>query len=328
MFPFGHGAVAYTGGEPSEAEHMRERKSWIIEGIGAQAFERLARDLSGAALQSLLLEVMRERARTRTPAAVLRQYQRDRFCRPSAIDRRTSLAVDAALFAAAEGFEALELSPLAPLASCSSVALTDQNRVVSALRSTEVPADPTNVLALECALRLRAAPSVPVHLATSQRVVRAQPVPKLPGYAQHFRIFVLATGGVESEGRAFSVASVVRHARVLLAALESLERQGYAFGERFVEVLSTPERSAQANAIARALGDVATCKPLGHAYYSGGLRFMLWVTAADGSRVPLGDGGTFDWLAKLGSNRRAVFIASGLGAQLIPTLFQQRFKDA
>jgi hypothetical protein len=40
-----------------------------------------------------------------------------------------------------------------------------------------------------------------------------------------------------------------------------------------------------------------------------------------GRAVPIGDGGTFDWLAKLTSNRRAVFVASGLGAQLVPLAF-------
>jgi hypothetical protein len=63
--------------------------------------------------------------------------------------------------------------------SCSAVALTDQNRVLSALRGTEVVSDPTNVLALECAVRLQANPKVPAHFATSHRVLRAQPVPNI-----------------------------------------------------------------------------------------------------------------------------------------------------
>src|ERR1700689_2376141 len=135
---------------------------------------------------------MHRRAKVRAPADVLAQYRRDGFCKPAATDQRPSVASDGHLLAAADGFEAIELSPVAPLGACSSFALTDQNRVLSALRSTEVVSDPTNVLALECSLRLRARPSAtPVHLATSQRVIRAQPVPKLPGYALHFRLFVL-----------------------------------------------------------------------------------------------------------------------------------------
>jgi hypothetical protein len=161
-----------------------------------------------------------------------------------------------------------------------------------------------------------------VHLATSQRVVRAQPVPKLPGYAQHFRIFVLASGGSEAKDHAFTVQTMARHVRTMLDALDRLEQHGYSFGARRVDVLATPERARLGDRIAEALGELATRKPLDHAYYSGGLRTMLWVTAPDGEAVPLVDGGAFDWLARLSSNRRAVFVATGAGAQLIALRFR------
>src|SRR5262245_37333784 len=166
-------------------DRMVSDRRWIVGNVGEATFERLATGLSGSELQSVLLEVMQRRAKVRRPAEVLSQYRRDAFCKPAVVDQRTSVALDGHLLAAARGFEAIELSPVAPFGVCSAVALTDQNRVVSALRSTEVASDPTNVLALECALRLRANPPVPVHFATSQRVLRAQPTPKLPGYAQH-----------------------------------------------------------------------------------------------------------------------------------------------
>src|SRR3954470_6527817 len=290
---------------------------WIADSLGPDAFEQLATRLPGRALSSVLLEVMRQRAEARTPAEVLAQYQRDGFCRPAAVDQRVSLEIDRHLLAAADGFEAIELPPVAPLAACSSVAPTDQNRVLSALRSTEIVADPTNVLALECAVRLRAGGAA-VHLATSQRVIRAQPIPKLPGFASHFRIFVLASAGVEAKDHAFTAAALERHIRTMLAGLDRLEAHGYAFGARRVDLLATPERAALADRIAGALAGVAVQrKPLEHPYYSGGLRYMLWVTPPDGDALPLIDGGTFDWLAQLLANRRAVYVASGGGAQLI-----------
>ena len=278
--------------------------------------------LPGTLLQSVLLEVMQRRANGRTPADVLAQYGRDRFCKPALVDQRTSVAIDAHLLAAAVDFEAIELSPIAPLGACSAVALTDQNRVLSALRSTEIVSDPTNVLVLECALRLRADPAAPVHFATCQRVIRAQPVPNVPGYAPHFRIFVLASGGCETKDHTFTIATLVRHVRTMLGALDRLERHGYAFGARRVDVLATAERAKLGDRIAEGLGAIATRGPLDHSYYSGGLRFMLWVTAQDGQRIPLIDGGAFDWLAKIASNRRAVFVATGAGAQLIATRFR------
>src|SRR5262245_58189598 len=129
---------------------------WATRALGPELFEQLAEGLAGAELQSMLLEVMRRRARARTPADVLAQYRRDRFTVPGLVDQRTAIAVDTHLLAGAADFDALELSPVAPLGVCSTVAPTDQHRVLSALRGTEVVSDPTNVLALECATRMRA----------------------------------------------------------------------------------------------------------------------------------------------------------------------------
>jgi hypothetical protein len=297
-------------------------RDWIVGKLGAPAFERLATELSGSELQSVLLEVMHHRAKRRGPAEIVAQHARDVFCRPASVDQRTAIAIDGHLLAAAEGFDAIELSPVAPLGACSAVALTDQNRVLSALRGTEIVSDPTNVLALECALRMRADPGASVHLATSQRVIRAQPVPKLPGYASHFRIFVLASAGNEGKEHSFTVETMVRHVRTMLGCLDRLEQNGYSFGARRVDVLATAKRAQVGDRVADGLGGIATRKALEHAYYSLGLRYMLWVTAPDGSQVPLVDGGAFDWVAKLSSNRRAVFVATGAGAQLIPIRFR------
>ncbi len=271
----------------------------------------------------MLIEEMRRRAAERKPHEVLARYRSDRFVSPSPIDLRTSLAVDTQLLAAADGFEALELSPVTPLGTSSSIAPSSQNRVLSALRGTEVVSDPTNVLALEIATRWRSVRS-DVHLATSQRVIRAQPVPKQPDFTQHFRIFVLASGGLEQQDHAFTVATLARHAHVLLDGLDRLEANGYAFGARRLVLLATGARSQLAERIAGALKRVRTeHETLEHPYYSGGLRFMLWVTAPDGREIPLGDGGTFDWLATLDTNRRAVFVASAIGAQLVPSVFRR-----
>ena len=58
-----------------------------------------------------------------------------------------------------------------------------------------------------------------------------------------------------------------------------------------------------------------------HGYYDG-LRFMIDARGTEGDRIPLVDGGAFDWLAKLTSNRKAVFVASALGSQLAAHLFR------
>jgi hypothetical protein len=109
------------------------------------------------------------------------------------------------------------------------------------------------------------------------------------------------------------------HVRTLLAGLGRLEQQGYALGRRRVEILASAERQRLGDQLSDLLE--ADHKPLEHPYYSGGLRYRIWVTAPDGAEIPLADGGTFDWLSRLTSNRRAVFVGSGLGAQLIVLRF-------
>jgi ribosomal protein S18 acetylase RimI-like enzyme len=311
-----------AGASPPGRDNKWNQRSWVGRLIAEQDYDRLGRQLSGAELNSLLLAVMRSRAAARSPAEILRQFERDLFSRPAAVDPRDALILDAELFAAAARYEAIDLSPIAPLGVCSAVALTDQNRVLSALRTTEVVSDPTNVLALECARRLRTEPGSAMHLACSHRVVRAQPAPRRSGYAQHFRLFVLGSAGREQEDHGFTIESLADHIRTLLHALERLESRGYAFGERSVDVLTASGREELGDRVSGLLGDIAKRGSLDHGYYSLGLRYTLWVTAPDGSRVPIADGGAFDWVAKLTSNRRAVYVASGIGTQVIQSLFR------
>lgn len=59
---------------------MLEREKALVAGIGAEAFARLVTELSGSRPQSVLLEVLRQRARRRTPSELRRQYEADAFC--------------------------------------------------------------------------------------------------------------------------------------------------------------------------------------------------------------------------------------------------------
>lgn len=298
-------------------------RPWIIAKVGNASFEQLASGLAGSDLHSVLYEVMRQRTERRTPTDVLAQYSRDRFCEPALVDPVTALTIDQHCFAAALEFEAIELSPVAPLGATSTLGATGQHRVLSALRMTEVVSDPTNVLALESAVRLRAYPGTPVHLSTSQRVLRAQPAPKLPGHSQHFRMFALASAGRETAEHGFTVSAIVRHVKSMLRALDRLEHCGYAFGARRVDLLTTPERQIIADRAAALLEGRVTQNRLEHPYYSGGVRFQIWATAPDGAELPLIDGGAFAWLATLLSNRRISFVASGTGTQLIALRFRR-----
>ena len=196
------------------------------------AYEALTRGLPASRLWSLLLEVVEARAVRRSSSALVEQWDRDRFVQPGNVNQRSLLDVDRHLLAAASDFEAIELSPVAPLGVCSIMGRTSQNKVLSALRGTEVVSDPTNVLALECARRLRRDPATVVRLATSHRCVRAQEIPKVRGLTANFRIFSLVSAGLERQNHAFVVEAVAEHMTVMLNALDALEQHGFVFPDR------------------------------------------------------------------------------------------------
>jgi hypothetical protein len=302
---------------------MTSDRQWVSAGLDEASYEALTSGLVASELWSLLMEVMEKRAAERTPGDLVRQWERDPFVRPSYIDQRTMIDIDRHLLAATGAFEALDLSPLAPLGACSAIGLASQHKIVSAIRGTEVVSDPTNVFALECARRLRADPAVVVRLATCHRCVRAQQVPKQPGFAQHFRIFCLASAGRETQNHGFLVSALTEHIVTFMGALDRLEQHGYAFNERRVRILSTEARAAVADRVAEAVRMPVHRQVLEHPYYDG-LRFQIDVRTREGMAIPLIDGGTFDWVGKLASNSRLVFVASGMGSQVVAYLFRNQ----
>lgn len=299
-----------------------DQTPWATAGFGEAAYAALARGMPASEVWSLLLSVMRERAGQRTARTLTEQWERDRFVQLSYIDQRTLVELDSHLLAAAADFEAVELSPLAPLGATSSVALTTQNRVVSTVRGTEVVSDPTNVLALESARRLREDPTRVVRLCTSHRCVRAQEVPKVPGFAAHFRMFCMTSAAHEIKDQAFTIDALTLHIRTHLHGLDRLEQHGYRFPNRRVRVLSTEQREPLARRIADAIDGVpVSMEPLEKQYYDG-LRFMISAHTTAGDDIPLIDGGAFDWLHTLAANRKLAFVASAIGSQLAAYLYR------
>ena len=297
------------------------QRIWAHAGIEEAAYAALSQGLAASELWSLLLGVAEQRAARRSAADVQQQWERDRFVCPAYIDQRTLHQLDGHLLSAASAFEALELSPLAPLGSCSAIALASQNKIVSTVRGTEVVSDPTNLLALESARRLRANAGQTIKLTTNHRCVRAQAVPNLPGYAAHFRLFCITSAGHERKNQDFLVESMSEHIQTHISALNRLEQHGYAFPDRILKILATPERKGLGERIASGAGIPVVFETLTHGYYDG-LRFMMSARASSGEHMPLIDGGAFDWLRKLTSNHKLVFVASALGSQLAAYLYR------
>jgi hypothetical protein len=282
---------------------------------GPSLLRSLASELSGSQLTSLLLEVYRRRALDTTPTEVMRRYRTDRFVTPSEIPALSLRRAEDALIAALPpSFELLTLAPVTPLATHSSVATVDPRKVIATIRNSEVAADPTNALALEAAARrsalLAAAPrsTTPVHLAASQRVVRAQQFAG-SGFSAHFQLFGLVSAGRDVGGLTFEREALTTHLRLAAEAVGA--------GTEIRLTLLDPAFEAVIDHVTAAMAEVPGVRVVldpdresGRGYYSG---LCFKVHAGDDGEV--GDGGFTDWTARLLGNGKERLLISGYGVE-------------
>jgi hypothetical protein len=276
-------------------------------------------------LNSFLLEVFRGKAKDVSPATLLQAYQQNRFVQPSVIDAIQFLESELSILKLSKnsGFESLELSPLAPLGNCSALALVDQNKIVSALRGTEIVADATNLLTLEAAVRRKASgfDASLINLCAVHRHVRAQALPPVKGFTAHFKVFCAVTAGRDSGNFQFEMQSLLSHLmlyrdylktvveprsiRIILKILEGDESE--MFGDKIFTFLQPKLIGVDLSRMFASNND--------HRYYQR-LRFSINVIH-NGQELNLGDGGFVDWATKLTSNNKERILTSGLGLELL-----------
>ncbi len=195
----------------------------------------LAKDLNGSDLQSLLLHVFQQRAGGLREHDLMAAAERALFA-PSRVSARRLNQFDQVAFTVAEAFEALDLSPVAPLGLNHVLGEIDQNNVLTTMRNAEALGDPTPALALECARRrneLRAGGAV--RFCASARVIRLQPF-DFPGYTPHFRLFALVTAGRDTGSHAFEIEHLREHIRFYLELCRALNGVGFRLTSPLVEV--------------------------------------------------------------------------------------------
>lgn len=274
--------------------------------------------LSPSALTALLVEVSDRRQRAIAAADVARRFAEDRFVRPSTVDQRFVAQLDAHLLAKIPvAYEAIELSPVAPLGACSALAVVHPNQVLPTFRSTEVVADCTNVLALICAHRRGLPGAGDVRLCTSHRVVRTA-LPKDPAHTQHFRMLTLARAGRDPGGRIFALDALTEHVNLWCALLTDLPDPLHA--EVVGLVVAYDEAHAPVVAALRERVPVPVREDrerlVRSAYYRG-IAYKLEVAAPSGAVIALGDGGFVDWVAKVRSDRKERLIIGAIGTELL-----------
>ncbi len=311
-------------------------------------------------LQSLLLEVARRRTEQRTPADLLHQHLRDRTVMPCAVDGRSLARLATLALDAAPEYNAVELSPVAPLGLNTVLGQVDQNNVLATVRGTEVVADPTSALALEAAARRRSGSSQ-VRLCTCCRVLRLQPF-DAPGLHQHFRLLALVTAGLSLPDNGFEVDAAREHVGAYLRVVEAARTMGAAVGPATVRLSDTqlhealvargaelqpdverprdamPAQDADAvasrmrrleravDALRSVVGGFTGANLLvdltrTHAVsYYRGLQMRIDVELG-GKAVNVTDGGSVDWAGRLLSNRREQLFTSGIGLEwLLPVI--------
>ena len=308
---------------------MREITRRIEREAGVPNLSKiLAQRIKPTDLQSLLLEVYRERAKHRNLNAVFLDYASNSFTRPSRSDPAHLLEWDRIAFShLPERFHAIELSPVSPLGSVSRLASVSQDWVLTTIRNIEVVADPTNVLALECALRRKEltrsepADATPVHLACSQRVVRTQRF-RSPDSIQHFRLFSLCSAGRTAGNLRFEIKTATEHIRFYLKALKDFLGPAIPLRATIINLHPDSHDDTVFNAPIMKLKKEFEDVDIGHekakteeTKYYRHLRFHVYASPPRGHETELVDGGDTDWTQKLLNNAKERLVISGIGSE-------------
>ncbi|MBM0259692.1 hypothetical protein [Micromonospora sp. 4G55] len=303
-----------------------ERRVWGV--VPAETRQALETGLASTDLQTMLMAVARARARTITPARILRRWRHDRFVRPSTSDPRLLAQLEAKLWRLLpQRFAGVELSPVAPLGTCSAVAPVDQHRVVSTVRGTEVLSDPTNALAIEAAARRREqCVDGRVDLAACHRVLRAQQFD--PGNAAHFRLFALASSARDRGSGRTEAQLLIDHVRFWqLVLAEMLPTTATRITVTVFGHHVLAERLH--DTIHPALTGASTAVPVvedstrihGTGYYTGiaiGLRADV-----RGQTIDLGDGGLTTWTAQLINTAKERCMVSCISTERLTALAER-----
>jgi hypothetical protein len=315
---------------PSDIVHK------ILERINRpELFAILTRELSGSELNSILLEVFNQRSGSLTAPELLNLYQQNRFVNPSdlpVIELR-QMELDILQLFTKYSFEPLELSPVSILGSCSAVAPANQNKILSALRGTEVLADSTNAIALHASdLRQnhpdQNAPGAWMRFCNIQRQLRTQTISG-KWFRPHFKIGCLVTCGADTGGLEFEKKSLYEHMQVM----NSLFLDYYKVEDVSFQLLCR-EGYPEPQAFARQIGDFLLLqkpdirftildKPEHQTNYYKGLQYKVSITFK-GKSYEIADGGFVDWTQQLLQNKKERMLSTGFGFDFMYRILTDR----
>ncbi len=297
----------------------------------ARLVEQLSEELTGSELNTVLLEVFNRKTQALKPHDLLKAYRQNRLVQPSDLSVIETRREELTLLERFQrhGFDALELSPVAPLGSCSVVATVDQKKVLTALRNTEVLADATNAIALYYADQKQRGAWTPgeanpwMKIGGIQRHLRTQSIAR--PFTAHFRAGYLVTCGVDTGNYGFETAALTEH----LQLLATLFRDHYNVDSMSFRLLCR-SGYGDAEALAHAVRDHAMAvmgeapitvisRPEKDNRYYHGIQFKLDIRKK-GQQFEIADGGFVDWTQQLLQNKKERMVTTGFGVDLMHRL--------
>lgn len=302
----------------------------FLDRIGhPELVQTLSEKLSGTELNSLLLEVFRKRMNNISPPTLLKHFHSNRFVKPSDLPvlelKKTEL--DLLNIFHECNFEPIELSPVTVVGTCSVVGPADQNKILSALRGTEVLADASNAMALYICDRKKQHKTAPktvsdrIRLSSIQRHVRTQGISSA-GFTPHFKIGCFVTSGCDNGSFSFEKEALLEHIQLMKRLYEGyykvdklhfriICRHGYDDPLRLV----TQVKDYIMQRLDRTTISIVE-KPDKEIGYYKGLQYKVDISWKD-KTFEIADGGFVDWTQKILQNKKERYLISGFGFEFM-----------
>jgi hypothetical protein len=300
---------------------MSEIVERILDKVGDMELIDKLLALPNSDFNSLILKVFQSQAGKATPVEMVKAFQSNRFSVPSELDPVAYHILETEFLSLAQeqGMKPVLLSPAATFASSSVFDCVDQNNVVSAARGTEILSDPTNMLAIIIAEKLknkRTDNATSIHYCATTRVLRAQVFPNTGRHFAHFGVFCIVSSGKDSGSygceRALLQKQLSFYKKLLLDKYDAnlsivlRKRRGYSDADGFL--------SRMEELIRDEFPETPLSFDLEHEdnnYYKG-ISYNI-IMERDGSKIEIGDGGFVDWIQRMTNNKRERCLISGIG---------------
>lgn len=302
----------------------------ILDKIGQKdLLNILVNDLSYSELNSLLMEVYRRKTDKISPTELLNSYNNNRFVHPTNANLKGLLELEIDFYKIAElfSFIPIDLSPVEPLGACSVIAPVNQNKVLSALRGTEVVADATNSMALHiCNLKKNMNQQSDkfkekMRYCNMHHHIRTQKFDE-PGFRPHFRVFSMITSGKDLGSYTFEKNSILEHIMIY----KEIFKQLFDISDLKLRLINSGGYASEGlcnslnNHIEENISDLKVYVNKSklddiNQYYKG-IQFKL-STIINDNEYEIVDGGFVDWSQKLLSNRKERMLTSGFGVDFL-----------